>query len=163
VTPTQKVNTAAEMAESWETPPSNLGGRRLFVARALWVAVVSLRALIFAASVPAHLVDLHRICAAEPCVARQLAPGDRRALGDLGFSLDVYAAYVFALDLVALGFCAVGAVIFWRKSRERGALFVSFALIRLRPISSRVGRSGRVLDPARAGIPVRVLLRLSRR
>jgi len=56
--------------------------------------------------------------------------GDARALEDLGLSIDFYAAYVLALDLVvALGFCAVGAVIFWRRSQERGALFVSFALI----------------------------------
>ena len=39
--------------------------------------------------------------------------GDARALEDLGLSIDFYAAYVLALDLVvALGFCAVGAVIF---------------------------------------------------
>ncbi|HEX2741943.1 MAG TPA: hypothetical protein VHM69_15980, partial [Rubrobacter sp.] len=56
--------------------------------------------------------------------------GDARALEDLGLSIDLYATYVLALDLVvALGFCAVGAVIFRRKSQERGALFVSFALI----------------------------------
>lgn len=128
--PTQTRNTDAGTAGSREASPSDLGGRRLFVARALWVGVVSLTALIFAASVPAHFAALHEICSAEPCVAGQFAPGDARALGDLGVSIEVYAAYVLALDfVVALGFCAVGAVIFWRKSRERGALFVSFALI----------------------------------
>ena len=67
---------------------------------------------------------------AEPCVAGQLAPGDMRFLGGLGISIDAYTVYVLALDLVvALGFCAVGAVIFWQKSRERGALFASFALM----------------------------------
>jgi hypothetical protein len=120
----------AGIAESRETLSGDLRGRRLLVARALWVGIVSLTAFIFAASVPAHLLDLHRTCAVEPCVAGQLAPEDLRALGDLGVSLGVYTAYVFALDLiVALGFCAVGALIFWRRSRERGALFVSFALI----------------------------------
>jgi hypothetical protein len=126
VAPAQNTN-----AETRDALPAELRGRwRLFVARALWVGVVSLTALILAASVPAHLADLHRICAGGPCVAGQLAPAEARALGDLGVSLDVYAAYVFALDLmVAFGFCAVGAVIFWRKSREPGALFVSFALM----------------------------------
>ena len=123
-------NTNAGIAESRNALPAELRGRRLFVARALWVGVVSLTAMIFAASVPAHLADLHRICAAGPCVAGQLAPAEARALGDLGVSIDAYTAYVFALDLVvALGFCVVGAVIFWRKSREPGALFVSFALM----------------------------------
>ena len=123
-------NTNAGIAESRNALPAELSGRRLFVVRALWVGVVSLTALIFAASVPAHLADLHRICSGGPCVAGQRAPAEARALGDLGVSLDAYAAYVFALDLVvAFGFCAVGAVIFWRKSREPGALFVSFALM----------------------------------
>ena len=123
-------NTNAGIAESRNALPTELRGRRLFVARALWVGVVSLTALIFAASVPDHLADLHKFCAAEPCVAGQLAPAEARALGDLGVSIDAYTAYVFALDLVvAFGFCAVGAVIFWRKSREPGALFVSFALM----------------------------------
>ena len=123
-------NTNAGIAESRNALPAELRGRRLFVACALWVGVVSLTAIIFAASVPAHLADLHRICDAGPCVAGQLAPAEARALGDLGVSNDAYTAYVLALDLVvALGFCVVGAVIFWRKSREPGALFVSFALM----------------------------------
>jgi hypothetical protein len=123
-------NTNAGIAESRNALPAELHGRRLFIARVLWVGVVSLTALIFAATVPAHLADLHRFCAGASCVAGQLAPAEARALGDLGVSLDVYAAYVFALDLVvAFGFCAVGVVIFWRKSREPGALFVSFALM----------------------------------
>ena len=94
------------------------------------MVVVLLTALIFAASIPAHYAAIHETCPAEPCVAGQLAPGDARALDELGISIDLYAAYVLALDVVvALGFCAVGAVIFWRRSEERGALFVSFALI----------------------------------
>jgi hypothetical protein len=110
--------------------PTELHGRWLFVARSLCLGVFLLTALIFAASVTAHLADLHEICPGESCVAGQLAPAEARALGDLGVSLDVYSAYVFALDLVvAFGFCAVGAVIFWQKSREAGALFVSFALM----------------------------------
>jgi hypothetical protein len=107
-----------------------LSGRRLFAARVLWLIVVVLTVLIFAASIPAHYAALHETCTGEQCVAGQLAPGEARALGDLGLSIDLYAAYVLALDLVVtLGFCAVGAVIFWRRSQERGALFVSFALI----------------------------------
>ena len=117
-------------AESRNALPADLRGRGLFVARALWVGVVSLTALIFAASVPVHLADLHRVCAGESCVAGQLAPAEMRALGDLGVSIDVYTAYVLALDLVvAIGFCAVGAIIFWRKSRELAGLFVSFSLM----------------------------------
>jgi hypothetical protein len=117
-------------AESRSALSAELHGLRLFVALALWVGVVSLTALIFAASVPAHLADLRRICAAGSCVAGQLTSAEARALGTLGVSIDAYTAYVLALDLVvALGFCVVGAVVFWRRSREPGPLFVSFALM----------------------------------
>ena len=81
MTPTQ--NAAARIAESREALPGELRGRRLFLARALWVGVVSLTALLFIARIPAHLVDLHRVCAAEPCIAGQLAPAEMRALGYL--------------------------------------------------------------------------------
>jgi len=53
-----------------------------------------------------------------------------RALQNIGLSIDLYVAYVLALDvLVALGFCAIGAVLFWRRSREQGPLFISLALV----------------------------------
>jgi hypothetical protein len=130
VTRGQRENAAAENGGSRQGSPSDLGGLRLLAARAIWVGVVVGTLLIFVASVPAHLAALHEPCAGEPCVAGQLAPAEMRALVDLGVSNDAYTAYVLALDfVVALGFCAVGAIIFWRKSRERGALFVSFALI----------------------------------
>jgi hypothetical protein len=123
-------NTNAGIAESRNALSGELRGRRLFVARALWVGVVSLTAIIFAATVPTHLADLHRFCVAEPCVAGQLAPVEARALEALGVSIDAYTAYVFALDLVvALGFSVVGVIIFWRRSREPGPLYVSFALM----------------------------------
>jgi hypothetical protein len=123
-------NTNEGIAESRNALSGELRGRRLFVARALWVGVVSLTAIIFAATVPTHLADLHRFCVAEPCVAGQLAPVEARALEALGVSIDAYTAYVFALDLVvALGFSVVGVIIFWRRSREPGPLYVSFALM----------------------------------
>jgi hypothetical protein len=123
-------NTNEGIAESRNALSGELRGRRLFVARALWVGVVSLTAIIFAATVPTHLADLHRFCHAEPCVAGQLAPVEARALEALGVSIDAYTAYVFALDLVvALGFSVVGVIIFWRRSREPGPLYVSFALM----------------------------------
>lgn len=130
MTPKQNENADAGIAESWHTPSYDSSSRRLFVARVLSVGIVIPTAFIFAASVPVHLAALREVCRAGPCVAGQLDPGELRALVDLGVSVDLYAAYRLALDLVvALGFCAVGAVIFWRKSRERGALFVSFALM----------------------------------
>ena len=112
------------------TSSAELHGRWLVAARVAWVAIVLGTAILFTLSVPAYFSVLHDACHAESCIGGQPSPGDLRALYDLGLPIDLYAAYVFALDLVvAFGFCSVGAVIFWRKSREPGALFVSFALM----------------------------------
>jgi hypothetical protein len=111
------------------SPPQELHGRRLTLARTVWLVIVLVTAGIFAASVPAYFVALHGVCRAEPCIGGQLAPEQMSALGDLGIPIGIYAVYVLALDLlVAIGFCSVGAFIFWRRSRERAALFASFAL-----------------------------------
>jgi hypothetical protein len=84
---------------------------------------------IFAAGLPAYLSALHEVCRAEPCIGGQLSLEETRALGGLGLPIGLYTAYVLVLDLlVAIGFCTVGAIIFWRRSRERAALFASFAL-----------------------------------
>jgi len=94
------------------------------------VAIVLLTAAIFAAGVPPYLGALHEACRVGPCAGGQLSPADMRALHDLGLSIELYAAYVLALDLlIALGFCAVGIFVFWRRSLERGPLLVSFALV----------------------------------
>src|SRR3712207_3876603 len=106
-----------------------LRGLWLVWARVAWFAVVAGAAVVFAVGVPRYVSVLHEACRAGPCIGGQPAPGDLRVLHDMGLSVDLYAAYVLALDLfVAVVFCSVGAVIFWQRSRERAALFASFAL-----------------------------------
>ncbi|MDQ3855578.1 MAG: GAF domain-containing sensor histidine kinase, partial [Chloroflexota bacterium] len=52
------------------------------------------------------------------------------ALQDLGLSLGSFAAYSVVMDAVFAAVCgAVAALIFWRKSDDRMALFVSLALL----------------------------------
>ena len=49
---------------------------------------------------------------------------------DPGVSLDVYAAYQTALVVVfALVFCAVAAVVFWRRSNDAVALHTPMTLV----------------------------------
>jgi hypothetical protein len=53
-----------------------------------------------------------------------------RALHLVGLSLPTYALYATLVALaLPLGYCSVGALIFWRKSNEWLGLFVSFTLI----------------------------------
>ena len=109
---------------------NDMRGGWSLVARVVWMVVFLVTSGLFAASIPGHFEALNSVCPSEPCVAGQLSPGETRVLGDLGLSLEFNAVYRLALDLVvALGFCGVGVTIFWRKSRDRGALFASFALV----------------------------------
>ena len=102
----------------------------MIAARGAWVTVFLVTFGLLAARIPGYFEALKTVCLAEPCVAGQPSPGERRALGDLGLSLEFHAIYRLALDLVvASGFCLVSLTIFWRKYWEKGALFVSFALM----------------------------------
>jgi signal transduction histidine kinase len=107
-----------------------LQGGALALARIAWVTVAILTLGIFLAGVPAELSRLQAACLAVPCVGWQLSSASQRALPTLGLSPGTYAAYFTSLDLIfALVYSAVAAVIFWRRSDDRVALFASFALL----------------------------------
>ena len=60
----------------------------------------------------------------------RLAPQDVGALRDLGLSVGFYAGYSLAAEIISmLGFWMIGAVIFWRRSDDRLALFFSLMLV----------------------------------
>jgi hypothetical protein len=112
--------------------PSSTGlrGRRLFIVRAVWVAVSALVLGLFVVSVPVAYAHFHDICAGPGCGFFPLSPEDARALQEFGLSAGFYAAYNVALDVVyTLGFCGVGALVFWRKSEEWMPLLASLALV----------------------------------
>jgi hypothetical protein len=112
-----------------DSSSGDLHGRWLVFARVAWATVVIGTSGLFAAALPGYFSVLHEACRGGPCIGGQASSGDISALHDLGLPIGLYAAYVLTLDLlVAVVFCAVGAIIFWRRSRKRGALFASFAL-----------------------------------
>src|SRR5207248_1019423 len=98
-----------------------LRGRRLALARAAWVALVTLELALFVASVPA----LYRQLSAPPEAMRAV-------LDRLGLSIAGYAVYLTALQVVGgLGCFLVAAAIFRRRSDEGMALFGSLFLVLL--------------------------------
>jgi signal transduction histidine kinase len=127
----------------WHAPPrshtrevtqarTGLRGRPLLVARTVWTILTVLVVGVFLASVPAAYSEYTSVCkaGAECRPYWRIAPEDLRALRDLGLSVDSYAAYRLAADIFyGLCFWAVGAVIFWRKSDNWVALFISLMLI----------------------------------
>jgi hypothetical protein len=121
--------TPSRVADSAHSP-HKLRGRWLAFGRVSWLAVVSVTAIILFSGTPGYFSALHEACTAAPCIGGQLSPEQTRSLDDLGIPMGFYAAYVLALDLlVVAAFGLVGAIIFWRRSEERAALFVSFALV----------------------------------
>jgi len=94
-------------------------GPWLAIVRVAWAMVTVLALGLFVASVPTLYAQL-----SNPDEAVRVG------LAQLGISANSYAAYRtgFAVVLV-LGYCAVAAVIFWRKSHDWMTLFVSLFLV----------------------------------
>jgi hypothetical protein len=102
-----------------------LHGRRLLLARASLAVVAVLVVGLFIRTVPLLFMD----CTARDCQG-YLTPDVVRQLQALGMSRSAYAAYIVALNVVFAAVCwAVAAVLVWRKSGERMALFSALALV----------------------------------
>jgi signal transduction histidine kinase len=109
---------------------TRLSGRWLLAARALWLTVVLFTVGIFIFTSPALYSRLLNVCTAAPCDIEQLTPERVQAIQALGLSPAGYAAAGFALHVAsALIWCTIAAVIFWRKSDDWMALFVSLFLV----------------------------------
>jgi signal transduction histidine kinase len=121
-----KLNKIAEFANSLYAPKSaTLSQRQLFSVRVGWLVAFVLTLGLFSASVPAHYVWLVNF--ADP----ELDPTAVRAdLEANGISTDFYATYLLSVNVAqAVVWCAVGAVIFWRRSDDWMAVFTSLCLI----------------------------------
>ena len=121
-----KLNRLTEFASSLHAPTSaTLSGRRLSLARVAWLAIFVLTIGILFASIPAYYDWL--INFADP----ELEPTTVRAnLEAAGISVAFYATYLLLINTAsALLWCAVGAIIFWRRSDEGMALFTSLGLV----------------------------------
>jgi hypothetical protein len=111
---------------------TRLHGRRLALARVVWVAVVVFTLSIFLLSLPAYFAQLQTVCVGDTCVYvyGQLTPGTAQALQNLGLSIGGYAVSILALitasTLVSFG---VAALIFWRRSDDWMAMLVSLFLV----------------------------------
>jgi len=107
-----------------------LRGRWLLLVRAAWIAVAVLAVGFFVAGIPAEFALLHIPCPTTMCPTGQLPSAGLHALQDLGLTPSFYAAYSAAMDVLFAAVCGtVAALIFWRRSDDRMALFASLALL----------------------------------
>lgn len=101
-----------------------------YLARALWLTVTAVALLAVNASVPLSFARHATLCEVDPCVSDQLSRDGLQALQDVDLSIRFYAAYNVGLMVaLALIYVTVAAVIFWRRSDDRMALFTSLTLV----------------------------------
>ncbi|HZG65286.1 MAG TPA: hypothetical protein VEZ12_00985 [Herpetosiphonaceae bacterium] len=98
-----------------------LRGRRLQLARALWIVLSVLSVGLYLASLPVdyrnRLPGLHE-------------PDVRANLAELGLSVELTAAYLVALTVAFTSICCVvGLIVFARRSDDPMALLVSLLLV----------------------------------
>ena len=104
--------------------------RWLAVARAAWLLVLILALALLVPNLGLQFNQYQATCSGDGCANFLLSPAQAAELPRLGLSLPLMAAYFTALAAVhALVFVAIAAVIFWRKSDDRLALYMMFALV----------------------------------
>ncbi len=128
------------MTESRERSSyARLQGRWLLLARAGWVALVTLTLAIFFASLQVYIAQLHTPCAGTACGYQQLTPQQAGALTGMGLSPGDYIAYTVALTLATMVVClVVSTVIVLRRSDDRMALLVALLLVTAGPFAATI-------------------------
>jgi len=108
-----------------------LHGGFLLIARVGWIVLTLFILTLNVAMIPRYNAALLAHCQPGPqCFAISLTASDLNFLHQFGLSLSFAAAYKVMLDIVSvLLCCALGALIFWRKSADRMALFCAFMLV----------------------------------
>jgi hypothetical protein len=129
----QDLPTTAEASPRHEDSSNALRGRSLLLARSAWVAMAAVVLGLNAAGIPYAYALYQGPCTGAACVddSLRLTPEDIQSLREVGISPEFYAAYagVGIKTVVTLVFFTVAAVIFWRRSEDRMALFGSFMLL----------------------------------
>src|SRR6202165_2813191 len=107
-----------------------ISGRWLLIARVLLLVISALAFVLYIVGTPVYFTQLHTLHSA--CNYECLTPAKVQLLHTLGISITTYAIYWTVVNVTfALVYFVVAALIFWRKSDDRMALFASFFLVAL--------------------------------
>ena len=105
-------------------------GRWLLIARAGWVALTLLVLALNAISIPRANALLQAVCQPGVLCINGLTPAVVRQLQQIGLSPGFLAAYQIGWDVgTTLIYTALAALIFWRRSADRMALFCAYMLV----------------------------------
>jgi hypothetical protein len=123
----------------------HLHGVLRLVIQLIWLAVVGLLLVSFAAGVPVRLAQLQSTVGLENSApiagmppelqgiyTSRLGPAEAAVLNAWGLSLGFYAAYIVAFEVgLALACAVIGIFIFWRRPDDWVTLWMSFILVLL--------------------------------
>ncbi len=115
-----------------DTANTRLTGSWLIIARVVWLALVVPSLGLFVANLLVYDQQLQRACVGPLLcgLTGALTAKELQALSTSGFSVSGYAALltIFVAIIVSL-WCAVGFLIFWRRSDDWLALLAAFFLV----------------------------------
>ncbi len=119
MSPSTQLSASARLAPGW-----------LGAARALWLALVLFNLIWYLANLPANYQNLLVPCEGPQCAYAALTGEEVGVLGQLGLSIEFYAAYQLGvLGAPSAVMVALGVLIFVRRSQDAIGLLASFALV----------------------------------
>jgi len=128
--PQQSPTSTIERPEVHNGSQTHLRGRWLFIARAGWIVLTLLVLTLNAISIPRAVTLLQAVCQPGALCISGLTPADLRQLQQLGLSPGFLADYRIGWDVgTTLIYTALAALIFWRRSVDRMALFCAYMLV----------------------------------
>ena len=115
------------------TANTRLSGTRLIVARAVWLVLVVPSLGLYVISLPVYYQQLQTACFIGTACGKLYGALPVKGLPTLsttGFSVSGYAAlFTIFFAITAAIWCAVGFIIFWRRSDDWLALLAAFFLV----------------------------------
>jgi hypothetical protein len=109
---------------------THLHERWLLTARAGWVALTLLVLTLNAIAIPQADALLQAVCQPGALCISGFTPADLRQLQQVGLSPGLLAAYQIGWGVgTTLVYTALAALIFWRRSADRMALFCAYMLV----------------------------------
>ena len=109
---------------------TRLHGRWLFIARAGWIALTLLVLMLNTIAIPQANALLQAVCQPGTLCANGWTSTEVSQIKQLGLSPGLLAAYQIGWDVgTTLIYTALAALIFWRRSTDRMALFCAYMLV----------------------------------
>src|SRR5437660_1376216 len=126
----QSPNSLVEQSDTRNESKTGLHGRWLFIARAGWVTLTLLILLLNFLAIPHTATLLQAVCQPGAVCINGWTPAQIGQIQQAGFSPGFLAAYQIGWDVgTTLIYTALAALIFWRRSADRMALFCAYMLV----------------------------------